>query len=132
MSILNPLQAPSGSVSFAKLLKVHHSDLRQSLNIQELIPPLRKEGLLTGEEWEELSKQQTIPQKIDYLIQILPRKGEQACPKFIGCLESENEHPTHKELAAKLKKTRSQLMQQRTYSASTDSDVTKTDPKVAN
>ena len=122
------LQGKTAVTSFAKLLQEHHSDLRQWLNIQELIPLLRKQELLTAEEWEEIAGKQTRLQKIDQLIQILPQKGELSESKFISCLESEGEHPAHKELAAKLKKTQS-LWRQRIQST-TDSDVTKADLKV--
>jgi len=43
-----------------------------------------------------------MSQSIDRLVQILPRKGENAFAKFINCLESESEHPAHQELADKL------------------------------
>ena len=43
------------SVSFTKVLQENHSDLRQYLNLQELIPLLRKFELLTIEEWDEIS-----------------------------------------------------------------------------
>jgi len=118
-------------MNFAKLLQEHHSDLRQCLNIHELIPLLRKQELLTAEEWEEISIKQTRWQKIDQLIQILPRKGESAYLRFIGCLDSESEHPAHKELAIKLKNTQS-LWQQSRVQSTTDSDVMKTDLKVYN
>ena len=74
---------------------------------------------------------QTRWQKIDQLIQILPQKGELACLKFISCLDSESEHPAHKELAIKLKKTQSLWQQNRVQSASTDSDVMKIDLQVS-
>lgn len=89
---------------------------------------LRKQELLTAEEWEEISGRQTRLQKIDQLIQILPQKGEQAYFKFVGCLESESEHPAHKELAVNLKSTRSLLLQQ--IQSCTDSDIAKIDLKV--
>ena len=82
------------------------------MNIDELIPLLRKQELLTAEEWEDISGKQTRPQKIDQLIRILPQKGESTYLKFMKCLESEQEHPGHKELTVKLKKTQS-LWQQR-------------------
>lgn len=109
-------------------MQEHHSDLRKWINVQELIPLLRKQELLTAEEWEEISGKQTRLQKIDQLIQILPQKGELSYLKFIDCLESEDEHPAHKELAVKLKKTQS-AWQQRILST-TDSDVTKAALKV--
>lgn len=99
------------------------------MNIRQLIPLLRKQELLTAEEWEEISGKQTRSQEIDQLIQILPQKGERAHLKFIDCLESEDEHPAHKELAAKLKKTQS-LWQRRSIQSTTDSEVTKVDLKV--
>ena len=120
-------------MNFAKLLQEHHFDLRESLNIPVLIPLLRKQELLTVEEWEEMGKQNRF-QKVDQLIQILPQKGEQAYLKFISCLESENEHPAHKELAVKLKKTARSRWQhswiRKSTQSTTDSDVTKTDLKV--
>ena len=115
-------------MNFAKLLREHHSDLRKYLNVQELIPLLRKWDLLTAEEWEEISGKQTRLQKIDQLIQILPQKGELSYMKFIDCLESEDEHPAHKELAIKLKDTQ-ELWQQKSIhgrGSTADNDVTKT------
>ena len=79
-----------------------HYDLRQSLSLPQLIPLLNGQGLLTTEEWEELSCKATTLQSIDRLVQILPRKGENAYAKFVNCLESESEHPAHQELADKL------------------------------
>ena len=51
------------------------------------------------------SSKQTINQKIDYLVGLLPRKGAHAFSNFVTCLESEKEHPAHQELADKLKST---------------------------
>ncbi|XP_065906679.1 uncharacterized protein [Dysidea avara] len=88
--------------SFARILQDFHYDLRQSLSLPQLIPLLNGQGLLTTEEWEELSCKATTLQSIDRLVQILPRKGENAYAKFVNCLESESEHPAHQELADKL------------------------------
>ena len=96
--------------------------------MHQLIPLLRKQELLTAEEWEEISGRQNRLQNIDQLIQILPQKGELAYPKFIDCLESEDEHPAHKELAVKLKDTQ-ELWQPRSLHVrrpSAENDVTKT------
>ena len=91
---------------------------------------LRKQELLTVEEWEQIGKQSRSLQ-IDQLIRILPQKGEMACSKFICCLESEKEHPAHKELAVKLKRTEARCHRQQVIrNLTTDSDVTKTDLKV--
>ncbi|XP_065907540.1 uncharacterized protein [Dysidea avara] len=96
-------------VNFDRVLQEHHSDLRQCLSLQELIPLLRKHELLTKEEWEEISCKQTHQKKIDHLVQLLPRKGEHAYEKFVTCLESEKEHPSHLELADKIKKTAEEM-----------------------
>jgi len=97
-------------MNFDRVLQEHHSDLRQCLSLRELIPMLRKHELLTKEEWEEIScKQLTHQKRIDYLVQLLPRKGEHAYEKFITCLESEKEHPSHMELAVKMKRTATEL-----------------------
>ena len=104
---------PTAATSFAEVLREHHSDLRAFLNLDELIPLLRKQELLTSEEWENILGKQTRLQKIDQLIRILPQKGESAFLKFMKCLESEREHPAHKELAAMLKKTQTLKQQMR-------------------
>lgn len=95
--------------------------------MQELYPLLRKRELLTAEEWEEILGKQTRLQKIDQLIQILPQKGESAYLKFIDCLESEDEHPAHKELAIKLKDTQESWQRRSSHDRhpSAENDVTK-------
>ena len=97
------------AVDFERVLQKHHSDLRKSLGIEELIPSLRSLDLLTKDEWEVLSSQQTRQQKIDYLVALLPRKGENAYTHFVVCLESEKCHLAHQELADKLKTTAATL-----------------------
>ncbi|XP_065907597.1 uncharacterized protein [Dysidea avara] len=105
-----PKEKPTLPVNFAKVLQENHSDLRKYLSLQELIPLLRKLELLTEEEWDEIShKQLTRQQKIDYLVQLLPRKGEHAYEKFVTCLELEKEHSAHMELAEKIKETAAKL-----------------------
>jgi len=102
-------------------LQENHSDLRKYLSLQELIPLLRKLELLTVEDWDEISqKQLTRQQKIDYLVQLLPRKGEHAYEKFINCLESEKEHSAHMELAEKIKETAAQLAEPQVKLTSTN------------
>jgi len=97
-------------VDFAKVLQENHSDLRKYLSLQELIPLLRKSELLTAEEWDEISlRQQTQQQKVDYFVQLLPRKGGHAYEKFLTCLELEKEHSGHVELAEKIKETAAKL-----------------------
>ena len=99
-------------VDFAKILQVHHTDLRATLNVQELIPLMRKHELLTTEECQGLKCNQTESEKIDQLVHILPRKGKSACAHFIKCLEAEKQHAGHPDLALKLKETCAKLSQQ--------------------
>ena len=96
-------------VDFEKILQVHHTDLRDTLNVHQLIPLMRKHELLTMEECQELKCKQIDSDKIDHLVHILPRKGKRACANFIECLESEKQHMGHSELAVKLKETHSKL-----------------------
>lgn len=56
-----------------------------------------------------MSSKQTRQKMIDYLLQLLPSKGEQAYEKFVTCLESEKEHLPHMELAVKMKKTAEEM-----------------------
>ena len=120
---------PTLSVSFAKVLQENHSDLRQYLSLQELIPLLRKFELLTTEEWDEISghhKQLTQQQRVDYLVKLLPRKGEHAYEKFVTCLESEKEHSAHLELAKKMKETVVKLAEIKTLAKSNLQSTTNT------
>ena len=93
------------AVDFAKILQLHHTDLRDTLNVRELIPLMGKFNLLTGEERQEIQCKATDSEKIDHLVHILPRKGKCAYQTFIRCLESEKQHLGHPELVLKLKKT---------------------------
>ena len=93
----------------AKVLQVHHEDLRRTLNVQELIPLMRKHDLLTTEECQDIKHKLGDAEKIDQLVHILPRKGKLAYIKFIQCLESEKQHLGHPELVLKLKETAEKL-----------------------
>ena len=96
-------------VDFSKILRVHHTDLRETLNVQQMIPLMRTEELLTEEECQKIKLKTTDEEKIDQLVHILPRKGRFAYPKFIKCLESEKQHLAHPELVVKLKETAAKL-----------------------
>lgn len=93
------------SQDFERVLRLHHTDLRETLNLQELIPLMRKCDLLTVEECQEIESKPSDSKKTDQLVQVLPRKGKLACHKFIRCLESEKQHLGHPELVLKLKET---------------------------
>lgn len=99
-------------VDFDKILQVHHTDLRQTLNVNALIPLMRQHKLLTVEECQEIKSKPSDSEKIDQLVHILPRKGKLACRMFIKCLESEQEHLGHPELVLKLKGTIAKLNSQ--------------------
>ena len=92
-------------VDFAKLLHLHHADLRDTLNVPALMPLMGKYNLLTGEERQEIQCKATDSEKIDHLVHILPRKGKCGYQTFIRCLESEKQHLGHPDLVLKFRKT---------------------------
>ncbi|XP_065907298.1 uncharacterized protein [Dysidea avara] len=131
---LTAFAANAVTVNFERILQKHHSDLRKSLGLEELIPLLREFDLLTKEEWDALSNKQTTQnQKIDFLVGLLPRKGEHAYTNFVTCLESEKEHPAHQELADQLRGTAAKLAESQqqipiiTYEVHSEEFKTKTD-----
>lgn len=92
-------------VDFAKILHLHHEDLRGTLNVPALMPLMGKYNLITEEERQEIQCKATDAEKIDHLVHILPRKGKCGYQTFIRCLESEKQHLGHPELVLKFKKT---------------------------
>lgn len=64
-----------------------HDMFRQLLDIPEIIPHLAKYDLLTDNDKDKLTNQQTSRStKIDYVMQILPRKGSGWFEKLINAL----------------------------------------------
>ncbi len=72
------------------------------MNVQSLLPYLQQEGLLTPNEYEKLSQafihNQTSREQNQYLLGILPSKGEKACERFIKCLSLAKDHSGHARL----------------------------------
>ena len=79
----------------------------RSLNVNSLIPYLQCEDLLTSEELEFLvSAHRTNFDKKQFLLSILPSKGENAHKKFIRCLSQDTEHSGHADLVKMLTNTK--------------------------
>ena len=111
MSIDCELLAADYQVDFETILREHHNDFRETLNVQALLPLMTKNDLLTVQECQEITCKAIDAEKIDQLvIHVLPRKGKLACQKFIKCLESEKQHSGHPELVEKLKQTVAKLI----------------------
>ena len=87
-----------------KILAHCHPRIRNSLDIQAILPHLNQQDLLTSDERDILlqNSHSTRCNKIDHLLQWLPRKGEDALERFIQCLRSSSEGTGHRELATLL------------------------------
>jgi len=81
---------------------------------------MRRHNLITNEEVQEIKCKSTDLEKIDHLVHVLPRKGKFAYPKFIECLESEDKHLGHPELAVKLKETVAKLQRPQFFQSAVD------------
>jgi len=75
------------------------------VNLTELLPLLNGNDLLTLDENYILQNHLTSPiERISFLLySIIPRKGIEACRKFIMCLKQETNHAGHQELAKQFK-----------------------------
>jgi len=82
--------------------------LHNSLDIEVIYPYLVTHGLTTQNDQEKLTHpNSTNLEKINYLTQMLPKKGSDWLDKFIKCLEeSSKEAPAHDEIAQELKDAR--------------------------
>ena len=91
------------SNQFEELLMKYNSELMKSLNVNSLLPHLQCEQLLTSAEVDFLiSTQKTNYDKKQYLLSILPSKGENAYERFVRCLSQDTEHSGHADLVKKL------------------------------
>ena len=71
--------------------------------MNSLLPHLQRENLLTSEECDILiSTQKTHFDKKQFLLSILPSKGENAYKRFIKCLSQDKEHSGHADLVKML------------------------------
>ena len=73
-------------------------DSKEGINIRNLAPHLREQGLLTVSEYETIIALTTVAEKITHLLCVLCSKGPHAYYLLAYCLEQEKEHCTHWEL----------------------------------
>lgn len=91
----------------ADALNAEHSSIRDSLNIDEILSFLNAKSLLTPDEQYRLrDTNQPWGKRIDFLIEILPRKKSDWWNGFLHCLDKSSSRPgleVHKELADQLR-----------------------------
>lgn len=92
------------NVDSAKFFMAHHVDFVNFLNVDEMIPFLNKQALLTPDEMETLCLHQTRKKKIEYLVTIMGIKGDPAPSLFIKCVRDAKEHRAHPKLADTMEK----------------------------
>ena len=92
------------ATKFEVILHQCYEQLIQYMDINELLPFLIREQLVTTHESEVLTNPyETRKEKNLYLLSKLPTKGENAFELFLKCLEESNEHLGHAELVVLLK-----------------------------
>ena len=84
-----------------RILALHHTRIRETLQIQSILAHLNELGLLTANERDVLlNPLYTESCKKDCLVQWLPQKGRNALHRFIVCLQrSSSDALGHEELA---------------------------------
>ncbi len=88
---------------FKKALQSCNHELIVCMNVQSMLPYLQQEALLTTNEYEKLTQAVKTPsEQNQYLLGILPTKGERACERFVKCLSLANEHSGHAHLVTLL------------------------------
>jgi len=84
-------------------INAQHWNIRRRLNLVEILPFMNQSGMLTDDELYRLQDtNRTTGERIDFLIRILPSKGENWWSKFLQCLTESSTHPglsAHRELA---------------------------------
>ncbi len=89
--------------STKRFFMVHHVDFNSYLNLEELLPHLNDQQLLTSNEMEKLMlKSLTRQEKILELVKIMCIKGDRAPSLFTKCVRDAAEHLPHSDLADKL------------------------------
>ena len=84
----------------ARILARCHTRIRTNLDIDAIFPHLNEQELLTDNEIYILQNNlHTIQERIDCLVQWLPRKGRDGLSRFIACLRSSRDALGHEELA---------------------------------
>lgn len=81
-------------------LKENYKIILQNLNLNELLPHLVENGLLTPRESQEIDRDKAVPltQNQHFLLYVLPQKGRDAFDMFIKCLKAEKDHLGHQDL----------------------------------
>ena len=88
-----------------RILDSLHPSIRCLLNVHEITPHLNQQGLLTSSEKEKLRNGlHTEDQKIDFIIEWIPRKGSDALGRFLISLEDSGDGTAHGELVGLLKR----------------------------
>ena len=86
------------------ILQTHLHDIATSVQLQHLLPLLRKSNLVTDPEFESLSAS-TVESNYDRnqrMVSIILQKGKDAFDLFVTALNSEELHMGHKSLAETL------------------------------
>ena len=86
-----------------------HVILSNRLNVQEIIPYMNKEHLLTLTDEETLSSPNiivTTKDKISHIKQLLQRKDGKALEKFVRCLKQSQDNTAHSDIINHLKRAR--------------------------
>lgn len=103
----------------SRALNAEHSNLRDKLNVETIVQFLNSKFLLTPDEMYTLTDtSRPLGKRVDFIVEILPRKGSKWWEKFLQCLTESHTRPglgAHKELAELLNH---QLNQQLKYEVS--------------
>ena len=81
-------------------LKENYKVILQNLNLNELLPHLVENGLVTQRESQEIDRDKGVPltQNQHFLLYVLSQKGRDGFDIFIKCLKAEKEHLGHHDL----------------------------------
>ena len=88
------------SAKYKEQCKQGVKTLIRNINVEDLVPILFAEGLLTADEFERLINvmSMTRQDKVLLVLSLLETKGPTAHLLFVKCLEQENENPSREEL----------------------------------
>ena len=97
------------------ILQTHLHDIAASVQLQHLLPRLRKSNLVTDPEFESLSAS-TVESNYDRnqrMVSIILQKGKDAFDLFVTALKSEELHMGHKSLAETLQAAKKEAQKPR-------------------
>ena len=84
-----------------------HVILTNSLDVNTILPHMNKYNLLTRPENEKLTNPyNTTSDKVNYLVEILPRKGNGWLDKLICCLKDSTEGTGHSKIIEELQQAK--------------------------